>query len=190
MIKEITLGTEALLFSHQELAIATFLGKPVIAFREQGVLGRDEVAGFLQINSIPFDDRQQLPDLVEATIMERGWDPMSRNELILNRIEDEFEDVRYGPNRILTRFYHIQVLNLNQHNTARNCTVYLHSVRNLQSGQEYSPDPVEMKWKGLRIQNSGIPPGYVREFDGIVFFRQSTETYVGINTFLCLLETV
>ena len=178
------LGHRGSLFSHQELAIATFLEKPVVAFREQGVIPRDGVAGFLQINSIPFDDRQQLPDLVEATIMDRGWDSTSRNELILNRIENEFEDVLYGPDNIPARFYHVQVRNLNQHNTARNCTVYLRLVRNLQSGQEYSPEPVEMKWKGLKIQNSAIPPGYVREFDGIVFFRQNTVVYIGINTSL------
>lgn len=49
----------------------------------------DGVAGFLQINSISFDYQQQLPNLVEATIMESDWDPMTRNELILNRIENE-----------------------------------------------------------------------------------------------------
>jgi hypothetical protein len=132
------LGHRGSLFSHQELAIATFLDKPVIAFRERGVMGHDGVAGFLQINLIPFDDRKQLPNLVDATIMKRGWDPTSRNELILNRIEDEFEDVIYGTSTIPKRFYHIQVLNLNQHNTARNCAVYLRSVRNLQSGRVFS----------------------------------------------------
>jgi hypothetical protein len=49
---------------------------------------------------------------------------------------------------------------------------------------EYSPEPVELKWKGLRIQNSSIPPGYIREFDDIVVLQQSNEIYIGINTFL------
>jgi hypothetical protein len=178
------LGNRGSLFSHQELAIATFLDKPVIAFREQGVIGRDGVAGFLQINPSPFDDRQQLPNLVEAAITESGWNPTTRNELILNRIENEFEDVIYGPARIPARFYHIQVRNLNHNNTARNCTVYLQSVRNLQNDQEFFPEPVEMKWKGLRIQSSLIPPRYTREFDGIIFFPQSNETYIGMNSFL------
>ena len=46
------MGNRGSLFSHQELAIAAFLNKPVIAFRERAVMGRDGVSGFLQINSI------------------------------------------------------------------------------------------------------------------------------------------
>jgi hypothetical protein len=178
------LGNRGSLFSHQELAIAAFLNKPVIAFREQGVMGRDGVAGFFQINSIIFEDRLQLPDLVESIVIERGWDSSSRDELILCRIDDESQQVPYGNNRTPARFYHIQVRNLNRRNTARNCTAYIQSITNLHNGHQYSPEPVEIKWKGVKSQSSQIPPGFTREIDGIVVFPQSNQVYIGINTFL------
>ena len=177
-------GNRGSLFSHQELAIATFLNKPVVSFREQGVLERDGVSGYLQINSKIFDDCQLLPDLVEAIVVEREWNPLSRDELILNRIENEFEQVVYGNNRIPALFYHIQVRNLNLRNTARNCTADVQSVTNLLNGQVYTPEPVELKWKGVTVQNSQIPPDFTREIDGIVVFQQGNEVYIGINTFL------
>ena len=66
------------LFSHQELAIATFLDKPVIAFQEQYLKPCDGIIGFLQINPKEFTDRKTLPDEVEKVVKDRNWNPRSR----------------------------------------------------------------------------------------------------------------
>lgn len=52
------------LFSHQELAIATFLDHEVLAFQEEGVKKDDGILRFIQANCIPFSERKGLADLV------------------------------------------------------------------------------------------------------------------------------
>jgi hypothetical protein len=71
------------LFSHQELAIATFLGHEVLAFQEEGVKKDDGVLRFIQANCIPFAKRTDLPATVLAKIKEKGWEATWRNELFL-----------------------------------------------------------------------------------------------------------
>jgi len=52
------------LFSHQELAIASYLDTPVLAFQEAGVKQDDGVLQFLQGNAIPFTDRHLLAGVI------------------------------------------------------------------------------------------------------------------------------
>lgn len=47
-----------------------------------------------------------------------------------------------------------------------------------------SPEPVEMKSKGVKLQSSQISPGFTREIDGIVVFPHSNQINIGINPFL------
>ena len=56
------------LFSHQELAIASFDGLELLAFQEDGVKRLDGIVRFLQINPIPFADRNCLVDIVVETV--------------------------------------------------------------------------------------------------------------------------
>jgi hypothetical protein len=176
-------GFRGSLFSHQELAIATYLKKPVIAFQEKGLKSRDGIVGFLQMNPIPFEGRKRLPGKVETVVKDRNWSPMSRGELILNRRENEHEFILYGKEQVPATFYHIEVTNLHNEKSARNCTIYLKSIKS-HSGNKVL-EPVEIKWKGMNIQQALIPPKFTREFDGVVNFEKKTkEVYVGINHFL------
>jgi hypothetical protein len=52
------------LFSHQELAIATYLGIECMAFQEKDVKEEDGILRFIQANCIPFTDRHLLADVV------------------------------------------------------------------------------------------------------------------------------
>jgi len=52
-----TIECRGSLFSHQELAIASFLDLEVLAFQEAGVKQSDGIMGFLQANAISFTDR-------------------------------------------------------------------------------------------------------------------------------------
>ena len=59
-------------FTHQELALASFLEKEVLAFRETGVRKLDGVAGFLQTNALEFADRPSLPAAVVDAVKRRN----------------------------------------------------------------------------------------------------------------------
>ena len=52
------------LFSHQELAVATFLDIKALSFREKETKEDDGILKFIQANSIEFTDRHLLPDVV------------------------------------------------------------------------------------------------------------------------------
>ena len=80
------------LFSHQELALASYLDIDVLAFQENGIKKNDGILAFLQTNAYPFADRSMLSDFVVAKLRERGWDPHWRNELILERDPQQFTD--------------------------------------------------------------------------------------------------
>jgi hypothetical protein len=166
------------------LAVATYLKKPVIAFQEQGLKPRDGIVGFLQINPRYFKDRKTLPGKVEKAVKERSWNPSSRLELVLDRDdEEECEPVSYGEENIHAKFYHIAVTNLHHRKTARNCTIYLKSIKSPLGNMVFQP--VEIKWKGMKIQQALIPPKYTRDFDGIVVLeKEPNEVYVGINPFI------
>ena len=69
------------LFSHQELAIAAFLGLDVIALQEAGTKPRDGMIRFLQTNPVEFNVRGDLPQLVLAKVKDRGWTPEWRRDV-------------------------------------------------------------------------------------------------------------
>ena len=73
------------LFSHQKLAIASFLDIAVLAFQEQGVKQNDGILGFIQANAIPFSERNKLPDLVadhvQRLIDQGRWDPSMAKQI-------------------------------------------------------------------------------------------------------------
>jgi len=84
--REFLVGTEpqvcrGSLFSHQELAIASFLDIDVLAFQETGVKRTDGLLQFLQANSVTFIDKHTLPNVVADYVQQRGWSPNWKNEL-------------------------------------------------------------------------------------------------------------
>jgi hypothetical protein len=70
------------LFSHQELALASYLEIDVLAFQESGVKKGDGILQFLQANATPFTDRSLLSNLVVKRVEKSKWDPHWRNELV------------------------------------------------------------------------------------------------------------
>src|SRR5438552_11625918 len=71
------------LFSHQELALASFVDIPVLAFQEKGVRPHDGILRFLQANCTPFTDRHLLPNVIADAVQERNWNSNFRNDLVL-----------------------------------------------------------------------------------------------------------
>lgn len=179
------------LFSHQELAIATYLDIECMAFQEKDVKEEDGILRFIQANCIPFSDRHLLADVVAQKVSEkvsrREWNPNWRNELILRRDNSgEFEHVDYvGGQPAPARFYHIGVENLHRRKIAHDCTVYLEKIENLSSGEVTTPELVEFKWKGVTTSRVSIPPKGFRYFDAFHIYETMPKTVgLGINPFI------
>lgn len=179
------------LFSHQELAIATFLEEiKVLAFREKGVKEDDGILKFIQANCIEFADRHLLPDVVAEKVRERRWDSNWRNELLLERDDKDFDDkvhttgiYREGE---IARFYHIKVKNLHRQKIARDCIAYLEKIKDLSTGEEGSPfELVEFKWKGVETREAAIPPEKFRYLDAFhIYYDSQNIVHLGVNRHL------
>lgn len=172
------------LFSHQELAIATFLGHQVLAFQEDGVKKDDGILGYIQANCIPFQDRTVLPSLVIEKMIERDWIPNWRNELALDRNENYFEPAR-SPNEGVGHWYHIKVSNNHSMKIARNCVAFVEKVTDLISGEIKIFDYLELKWKGVITDKISIPPKTHRFLDAFhVNYSNPTIAWLGLNPFI------
>ena len=68
--KSKTINHRGSLFSNQELAIATYLTKPIIAFQENGVKDREGILGAIQANVKHFDNRKNLVNRVIQKVHE------------------------------------------------------------------------------------------------------------------------
>jgi hypothetical protein len=162
------------LFSHQELGIAAFLKKPVIAFREKSVIWDDGIMGFLQANCEQFSDRSDLPRLVAAKVPNK-WKPDWRNELEIRREEGQFQDEVIAPSGGApprpVRFFHLDVVNSNPFETAINCCAYLVNTEVLPQRRELPLQDVEFKWRGVLFPTVMIPPSRTRQFDAFLSFR-------------------
>jgi len=174
------------LFSHQELAVASFLDLPLLAFQEKGVKHDDGILRFLQANATQFGDRSLLPNLIAEEINRRGWNPRSRSELVLER-----NDVKeYADHKVQTldgieprRFYYIKVHNLHHRKTATNCYAYLEKALKLSDPPVELPfNSVELKWSGYTLPNGHILPDASRPFDAFALLHR-LPTDLGLVTF-------
>jgi hypothetical protein len=171
------------LFSHQELALASYLEIPLLAYQERGVKRDDGILRFLQANAIVFTDRNLLPNVIADEVQRRGWNPRARNELLLERPEGQFVDAQVYGTQEVRRFYYVGVRNLHARQTARNCYVYLETAIKLDDPPREIPfGSVELKWAGYTLPNAHILPQQTRPFDAL-FVVKNTPTRVGFNAF-------
>jgi len=172
------------LFSHQELAIASYLKKNLLVFQEKGIKKRDGLIGHLHINSIEFTDRKELPKQVATEVInpDRKWNPRWKDTLVLesaNRGKDA-TIVEIGKN---ATYFHITVKNLNQNRLARNCYAYLERVVRVPQGTEISVPPIELTWAGYKFPNVVIVASYPRPFDAFYILRDEKPIRIMFQTF-------
>jgi len=168
------------LFSHQELAVAASRDYEVLAFREEGVKKDDGILGFIQANCIPFSDRQRLPDAVVEKVKERGWKSNWRNELVLKRSNNDFQNAQNLGVR--GRYYHIKVINGHKDRIARNCVAYVEKIRNLTTRATRKPELVELKWKGITTIGVSVAPRSFRYLDAFhINIHDQTTANLGLN---------
>jgi hypothetical protein len=144
------------LFTHQELAIAAFLDKDVIALREDGVRNLDGIMSFLQANAIQFTSREELPTLVSALVSARGWVPHCYNGLTIAVNDPAYDDAEIGATGYTGRFFHLRVANRHPTRSAESCMAYLDSIRHEDGGATPYYETVEFKWAGYTHPSARI----------------------------------
>jgi hypothetical protein len=170
------------LFSHQELAIASYLDIQLLALQELGVKTDDGILRFLQANAIPFKDRHLLSSVIADEVKRRKWDPGWRNELVLDRDPTQFSHTITANSRQSCSFFHIDVRNRHRHKTATNCYVYLERAAKFEPRTDIPFKSVEFKWAGYALPNAHVPPGKSRPFDAF-FILHDSPTLLQFNTF-------
>ena len=162
------------LFSHQELAVASYLKMPIIAFHEEGV-ERDGLANFELVNSIPLKDRRDCVQVVAAQIENAGWEPRWKNQLRLERDRWTF---REKPTPNTTVHCHIYVGNLHHREAALGCQTYLERARRIDRTEDEPLPTIELKWAGYEHPAAHIFPGsqYQRPFDAFFMWCDQPHT--------------
>ncbi len=156
------------LFSHQELALASYLGIDVLAFREVGVKKLDGLLSFLGGEAIEFEHKRTLPNKIAKEVRKRirngKWNPHWRNEIVL---ESKPTHTDFPSEKgLLRRFFNISALNRHRNKVATNCYVYLERATRLDPSE---PIPLhhtfELQWEGFRLPYANILPGQFRRFN-------------------------
>ena len=171
------------LFSHQELAIASFLRKNVIAFKEQGVR-REGISSFIMANASEFSDRKSLPKCVVAKVKEGDWSPEWRDELSIDRNDDDKDTCLPDHQGNTGNYFHVKVKNMHKEKVARNCVAFVSKIRKPDSSV-HPTELVELKWKGVKSREVSIPPGQYRRLDVFHTYLDSPSVgRLGINPFI------
>jgi hypothetical protein len=142
----------------------------------------DRILGTIQASSIPFTDRDFLASVIAEKIRELGWNPYWRNELTMDRNEQEYTDAIFINTNQGHRWYHIEVKNLHHKKISLDCIAYLENIENVSTGKKKTFPPVEFKWQALNVPRIIIPPGYTRPLDAFFVPHISPNlAYFGIN---------
>jgi len=172
------------LFSHQELALATYLKDiEVIAFQEEGVKPEEGILRYIQANCYNFSNRNELPELIREKIIKKGWQSDWRNELTIDR-ETEYAETILNTGET-ARFFHIRVRNNHKSKIALNCSGYIEKIVNIDTDEEIKPELVELKWKGVTTSSVNSPPKNFRLLDAFhIRYTTPQNIELGLNPFI------
>lgn len=164
------------LFSHQELAIASYLELDALAFQQKAVKRLDGMLSALQVNATPFDKPSQVSNLIRRRV-QASWNPGWKNTLKISRDPQEFDDAYIpSPNgNVLARFFHLKVENLHFRQPALDCVGYVSSITYSQSNQKIPFRTSELKWAGYTMPTSAIMPRSHRELDACFVLHKEPE---------------
>lgn len=162
-------GHRGSLFSHQELAIASYLEIPCLILQETGVKPLDGMLSCLQANAQQFSDRAWLPngvaDLVVQKIAKGEWGTSWKSCLSLHLPKKVYSDAHDLGKGLTFRFAHIEVKNNHRTKVAHSCYVVLEAIKNAATGEEIPVQTIEFKWAGSTLANVFIAPNASRRFD-------------------------
>lgn len=176
------------MFSHQELAIASFLDVDSIYLMEDGIREGDGVLGAIQGNVVRFSDKESVGALAVATIKKGGWVPSNRKELRVEEVGHQMgpalsthpQTRRPEP----AQYYQFRIKNLSHNVAATDCYVQVTSIRRVSSDggvRHWAPFTVEMKFAGIMWPRVTIAPESERQFDGVILWlNRGSEAVCGV----------
>lgn len=157
------------LFAHQELAIASFLDLPILAFQEEGIKKLDGLMSALQVNSVSFKKDDQLCKFFISKINEKlesgEWATNWKGSISTICDKNFFVDTVDINTGKKIRVFHIGIRNNHRYKPLMNGSVLLERIINLDSGEEIPIETVETKWKGSSYPYVTIAPLTIRKFD-------------------------
>jgi hypothetical protein len=163
------------LFSHQELSIAAYLDKPLIALQEEGVQ-LEGVLSFVQGNCMKFSSRDQILPLI-ADRVSKTWQPDWQNQIRITRDVNQFADALHVhphfPQGRPVRYFHLEVKNDHLSKSAFNCYAYLEKISGVKTAKAIDLKLVEFKWRGVVFPNVVIPYKSSRELDAFFVYHDS-----------------
>jgi len=166
------------LYTNQELAIASFLEKDVIAFQQKGILHIDGMLSSLQLNPIKFSNREKknLPDLIEHQIKQSGWNNQWKNKLDIS-IQPNYHDAPKLSGDI-GRHYFFRIDNLHKDKIAFNCTAYVKSIFHKKHNRAFTTETVELKWAGSLVPSVTILPKSYRLLDAFFVLHSKPDLLI------------
>jgi len=176
------IGFRGSLFSHQELAVAAFLGfgKRFMGFIQEGIKPIDGVLGQLQGNCEKFSSEKELLSKVRKAFSKRskgvngklkcGWRPDWKNQLriiVPGNIYPFCSNFKEHRNA-----YYLRIENQNAFESAKNCYAFMKSIK-VKGKHNYSRLPqIELKWENWDFPNAIIPPKFSKSFCALKLVRQ------------------
>ncbi len=167
------------LFSHQELAIASFRETPVIAFQEQGAKKDDGIMQFIQANCKTFSNRNSLFDEILKEVAAK-WHSNWKNQLSIELAEEtsdrfaehllqNWSDDWIKFDKTATSFeviyFYLRVKNLNPLTHCRNCYAFLEKIEAIGNSETVRAPSFELKWRAHGLPNATILPESFRDLD-------------------------
>lgn len=142
------------LYSHQELALAAFLQKPFIAFREKGVVIEGMSKGWFS-NAIEFENKSELVDIVVSSLKSRpDWNSAHRDELSIEiPIGTYLKKDRRNVDKLgSSTFFHIPIKNNSVLEHAVGCGAYVSRCLKLgRTVEDRGTISADLKWTGVSI---------------------------------------
>ncbi len=164
------------LFTHQEFAIACYLGLPFATFREgkeQEIEALGGIVGSVLGNLEHFEKTspESLASQVSDFIKTRGWPINSRGRLDL-RFAGDIGHRDKDPTEGWISYYHLNIVNLHARRAATNCFAYIDSIIDQRTGRRVDKGyTCELKWEGTKLQGVRIGPGNSRGIDACIVYH-------------------
>jgi len=158
-----SLGFRGSLFSHQELALAHYLGfgDDVIVLRHRDL----QPEGFLrytQANPVSFDSPDEVVGKVEALVQHNDWSPESSRHFGARMGAKPLTPIRYydhttGREGRVSHVWGVHIENRQRKRVALNVIASLRELAEV-GGQSGSPDKSPLKWAGQQAYAITILP--------------------------------
>lgn len=170
------------LFSHQELAVASYLGKECLIFRQPGLV-LEGIQSFVITNPIEFSSFEDLLSKINKEVDDK-WQSGWKDELQLKRAEPVFQDaiMPVENQKLMTRWYHASVSNNHHTKHARNCYAYILDI-DCGLGGNLLKRNIETHWSGYERPAITILPGDYRDIDIFFYFLEGDDGRLFFNSF-------